>query len=269
MYSALDLALFKDTYSNLIDLRNKNKNRLILGHLNVNSIRNKIEMLSNIIVGKLDILLLSETKIDDSFLTGQFHIPGFSITYRSNRSNHGGGLLLYTRNDIPSKLVNKFIMPNNVECIFIEINIYKKKWLVGGSYNPNKSNSNEYLNVLGKYLDEYLSKYDNIILLGDFNLQPTELEMINFCSIYNLKNLVNEFTCFKNPKNPSCVDLILTNKPRSFQNTRTIETGLSDFHKMTVTVLKTIFKKLPPKSVSYRDYNHFSHQIFRDDVTEK
>ena len=156
MYSALELASFEDTYSNLIDLRNNNKNRLIFGHLNINSIRNKIEMLSNIIVGKLDILLLSETKIDDSFLTGQFHIPGFSTPYRSNRSNHGGGLLLYTRYDIPSKLLSKFIMPNNVECIFIEINIYKKKWLVGGSYNPNKSNSIEYLNVLGKYIDEYL-----------------------------------------------------------------------------------------------------------------
>ena len=269
MYSALELASFEDTYSNLIDLRNNNKNRLIFGHLNINSIRNKIEMLSNIIVGKLDILLLSETKIDDSFLTGQFHIPGFSTPYRSNRSNHGGGLLLYTRNDIPSKLLSKFIMPNNVECIFIEINIYKKKWLVGGSYNPNKSNSIEYLNVLGKYIDEYLINYDNIILLGDFNIQPTELEMINFCSIYNLKNLVNEFTCFKNQENPSCVDLILTNKPRSFQNTRIIETGLSDFHKMTVTVLKTIFTKLPPKTVSYRDYKHFSHQIFRNEVIEK
>ena len=99
MYSALELAAFEDTCSNLFDLRNNNKNRLIFGHLNINSIRNKIEMLSNIIVGKLDILLLSETKIDDSFLTGQFHIPGFSTPYRSNRSNHGGGLLLYTRND--------------------------------------------------------------------------------------------------------------------------------------------------------------------------
>ena len=82
-------------------------------------------------------------------------------------------------------------MPNNVKCIFIEINIYKKKWLVGGTYNPKKSNSIDYLNVLGKCLDQYLINYDNIILLGDFNLQPTELEMIHFCSLYNLKNLVN------------------------------------------------------------------------------
>ena len=65
--------------------------------------------------------------------------------------------------------------------------------------------------------------------------------MVDFCGIYNFKNLVKEPTCYKNSENPSSIDLILSNRlisRDSFQDTRVIETGLSDFHKLTATVLK-------------------------------
>ena len=64
---------------------------------------------------------------------------------------------------------------------------------------------------------------------------------------HNFKNLVKEPTCFKNTNNPTCIDLILTNKPSYFQTTTVIETGISDFHKLTVTVLKSSFRKQEPK----------------------
>ena len=69
----------------------------------------------------------------------------------------------------------------------------------------------------------------------------------SFCEYYNLKSIIKQRTCFKNVEKPSCVDLILTNRPKSFQSTCAIETGLSDFHRMTVSVLKMHFRKLPPK----------------------
>ena len=57
--------------------------------------------------------------------------------------------------------------------------------------------------------------------------------------LFALKNLVKEPTCFKSG-NPRCIDLILTNRKRNFQHTTAIETGLSDFHKLIVTVLKLL-----------------------------
>ena len=51
-----------------------------------------------------------------------------------------------------------------------------------------------------------------------------------------------------------------------FQNTVTLETGLSDFHKMTLTVMKYYFKKQEPKIVNYRDYKTFSNDIFQQEV---
>ena len=65
-----------------------------------------------------------------------------------------------------------------------------------------------------------------------------------FSDSYDLESLIKEPPCYKNPNKPSCIDLILINKQRSFQHSCVIETGLSNFHKMTVTVIKIFFEKL-------------------------
>ena len=52
----------------------------------------------------IDILLVSETKIDDTFPLGQFYIDGYSTPYHFDRTSHGGGILLYIKEDIPSKI---------------------------------------------------------------------------------------------------------------------------------------------------------------------
>ena len=79
---------------------------------------------------------------------------------------------------------------------------------------------------------------------------------------------MKEPTCFKS-ENPRCIDLILTNRYRSFQNTTTVETGISDFHKMVLGVLKTTYQKVGPTVVNYRDYKNFSVQTFKQDVREE
>ena len=87
-----------------------------------------------------------------------------------------------------------------------------------------------------------------------------------FCDFYKFKNLIKDA---KNPENPSCIDLILTNNTNSFQNSGVIETGLSDFHKMTVTVMKTTFEKLKPNIIHYRDYRKFSNDKFRENLISR
>ena len=90
-----------------------------------------------------------------------------------------------------------------------------------------------------------------------------------FCDSYEFKNLIKDATCYKNPENPSCIDLILTNNPNSFQNSGVIETGLSDFHKMTVTVMKTTFEKLKPNIIHYRDCRKFPNDKFRENLISR
>ena len=202
---------------------------------------------------------MSETKLNDTFPNSQFEIEGYS-PLRRDRNENGGGLILYSRNDIPIKPLP--LLFGTIECILSEVTISKKKCLAIGIYNPNKSMISDHLFVLGKNLDHYLPTYDNIIIFGDFNCEMTEDAMSNFCSLYNLTNLIRGPTCFKNPDKPTCIDLILTNKLRNFQNSSIIESGLSDFHKFTVTVLKTSFRKMPAKIIKYRDYKNYSAANF-------
>ena len=70
---------FKDT---LKKLRIKDLNRVIIRQININSIRNKIELLSEAVLGNIDILMISETKIDMSFWTSQSVIQGFAAPFR-------------------------------------------------------------------------------------------------------------------------------------------------------------------------------------------
>ena len=151
---------------------------------------------------------------------------------------------------------------------FVEINLHKKKWLINCSYNPHKNNIGSHLNVITKALDTYYGKYENIVFLGYFNAGIEETTMKSFCKSYNLTNLIKQPTCFKNPEKPSCIDLILANRPKSFQSTCVIETELSDFHRMTVSLLKMHFRKLPPRSISYRDFSNYHNANFINSLTE-
>ena len=84
----------------------------------------------------------------------------------------------------------------------------------------------------------------------------------HFCESYNLKSLRKVSTCYKNPERPSYIDLILTNKPKYFQNSCVIETSLSDFHKMTVTTLRMQSRILKARVLFYRDYMKFLNETF-------
>ena len=255
-----------DSFTKLNDLRCKNMNNIIFAQLNINSIRNKFDMLKDMISGKIDVLLLIETKLDDSFPAAQFTIPGFCTPYRLDRTINGGGIILYVREDIPSKIIICPQSTNPIECIFIEINFHKKKWLIGGSYNPAKATITGHLETISGHLNYLYTQYDNILLMGDFNSEPFEHDMSEFCTLNNLKNLITEPTCYKNAEHPSCIDLMLTNRCKIFKCTTTIETGLSDFHKMTLTVLKQHFKKAPPKIITYREYKNYIPQNFQLEI---
>ena len=93
--------------------------------------------------------------------------------------------------------------------------------------------------------------------------------MKTFCETYNLQNLIKQPTCYKNPSRPTSIDLILTNAPLNFQSTCAIETGLSDFHLTTLTVIKKSFNKFQPRIINYRSYKHFSNDTFRKYLIDK
>ena len=102
--------------------------------------------------------------------------------------------------------------------------------------------------------------------MGDFNVESNDANMKDFCQIYGCKNIVKDKTCFKNPINPTYIDLIITNRPKSFQESEVIETGSSDFHKMSLMVMKVFYNKQKPKIIQYRKYKGFSNEAFMHEL---
>ena len=140
---------------------------------------------------EIDILMITETKLDDSFPASQFFIQGFCTPFRLDR------------------------------------------------------------------------------IMGDFNVDVKEVSLHLLCNQYKLKSLNKDPTCYKNIDNPSCIDLLLTNSAKSFESTCTIETGLSDFRKLVVTVLNEKQERMPPKVIQYRNYKKFDNAIFNNNLRKQ
>ena len=119
---------------------------------------------------------------------------------------------------------------------------------------------------MSESLDIYNQSYDKFLLIGDFNAEDTEPCLSQFLYQHNAENIVKVKTCFINLVYPSCIDLLLTNSPKSFQNTMALSTGLYDFHKMVVTVLKYTFSKSKPKEILYRNNKNFDQDSFKTEL---
>ena len=195
-------------------MRSENLNKLVFGDLNINSIGNKYEFLVEQVKGNIDAIMIAETKIDDNFPVDNFVIDGYSTLYRLDRNSNDGGILLYIKEVIPSYLVATEKEP--VESFYVEINLRNKKYLISCSYNPQKIMVSNHLATLEKFLDLHSLKYEKVLILGDFNVGVNEQYMQSFCETYDLKSLIKQPTCYKNPNSPICIDLILTNVPCSF-----------------------------------------------------
>ena len=158
-------------------------------------------------------------------------------------------------------MLTKHKFPDDIEALFVEINFLKCNSYFCGLYHPPSQSDQYFFDNLDKVLD-VSSTYEKVLITGAFNAQEGEKCLDTFLYQHELKPLNEEATCYKNPNKPSCIDVILTNSPRSFFNTETYFTGLSDCHKLVLYVFKTTFSKTGPKEMMYRDYKNFDQDIF-------
>ena len=108
-------------YDEFISIRKRNLNKLMIVHFNINLFRLKFDSLVHKITGNVEIIMISESKLNNSFPQGQFLIKGYSKPYRIDRNCWGGGMVLYVRADISSELLS--IEPLPMKGFYVEINL--------------------------------------------------------------------------------------------------------------------------------------------------
>ena len=154
----------------------------------------------------------------------------------------GGGKMVFVREGFIAKQMKNF-KTKNIETIYLELTIIRKKWSIIFAYCPPNTDKEEFFDEISVRLYKILGKNDNVILAGDLNLdelRPCSDSSKNYLSdvkdIFSLRSLIKEPTSFK-LQNSTLLDLILTNRPRSFMKSQNFETGLSDCHKLVCSIL--------------------------------
>ena len=151
--------------------------------------------------------------------------------------------MFYVNKDLPCKNLTTKI-DNLAKTIFLEINIQSSKWLFVGCYKPPSQNEEFFISNLSKTINAFSTKYDNILLMDDFNLTIENKYLEELLSLFNIKSLISSPTCFQSI-NPTCYDLLLTNQKDWLSNSNTCEVGISNQHHLVSTMLnkKNLEKK--------------------------
>ena len=218
----------------------------------------------------LDILFLSETKIDDSFTDALFSVDNYHL-WRADRTDRGGGVAAYLRTDIAGDRQKDYEC-KHIESISVEVNLQSSKILICGAYKPPSMTDDMFENDCSLTLDKISSKYDNYILLGDLNFdmlcEQKCSSLMNMCDIFDLKNLIKKPTCYTSNSNPSLVDVILTNSDTvsKIGGTCNFSSGLSDVHNVIACQLKFEIPENKSRWCNYRSFKHFDNDSFNNDL---
>ena len=131
----------------------KNPKNIIFSYININSIRNKFDNLCDLISKNVDILSVSETKLDPSFPNSGFLIHGFHESMRLYITSKCGGILVYIKSSLSSRIISNFKLPENIQVIPFELNLRKEKWLFVSVDKPPLQSNSYFLNTLNDLLD--------------------------------------------------------------------------------------------------------------------
>ena len=105
----------------------------------------------------IDVLLISETKVDSIFPSEQFAIDNYKH-FCGDRNCFGGGLMFYVNENIPCRELSPEQNDSNFEIIFLEITLRNRKWLLIGLYKPPGQKEKDFLENLNSILNKYISK---------------------------------------------------------------------------------------------------------------
>ena len=215
---------------------------LSLLHCNIRSIRHKLEYIRDNFID-FNVLCFTETHLDHSILDNEIHLTSvFDVPYRKDRTNHGGGILLYINKDLYHARMPDLEVYCN-ESIWIKIKVKSEVYLIGVFYSPRTADATFFQN-LNLNIEKAFETSKNIMLLGDFNenlLNPNFHNLRDILIVNSLQNVITTPT-----RQQAILDPILIPTDMSYCNAGVIEIpdSISD-HNATYLYLPFAYEILP------------------------
>lgn len=251
---------------------NQPQKGLVLAHLNICSLRNKVHEIANICTTNgIHVLALTETHLDSKFGNSELAVDRYTL-FRNDRNQDGGGVAFYIKDYIAVSQRDD-LMCTGIEILWLQLHIpFNKPVLVGCCYRPPSSNI-EYLEKICENIDLVSAQNKDFFLLGDFNIDwfakqcSMRKKLTTMSNACNLKQIVNEPTriSMKGACTATCIDHIFTNVHNLCSPVVSIGVGCSD-HNLIATTKRTKMPKGGGRIVCRRSYKRFDPNLFIQDV---
>jgi exonuclease III len=236
-----------------------------IGHLNIQSLRFKVDHVRILLNDNFDLLCLTETWLNGNINDSEIKIDGYNVS-RLDRTHMGhGGILCYVKDGIIFKENSNVLYNlNNVEALWIEVNLpHTKPILIGTVYRQPDSKA-DYLENLDVIFQNCTTNYDDVVIVGDFNLdinKKCNLSKIKTLSSHsNMQQLIKDFTRITE-KSKSKLDLIFVSKPDKVYSSGVHSLGLSD-HSLVFLIRKNKKVQVPPKIIKSRCLKNLNEHDF-------
>ena len=260
--------IVNDCHTKIKAIRNEYPSNVIVTHLNVNSLHTKIDEIRDLLVAsKFDMMVLSETKLDNSFQDALLDIRNYSM-YRQDKRSNSGGLVAYVSKNVPSTVGPVMNCNDSIECMTIELNINDSKILVACMYKNPKMKPTDFSQYFEEMCEEIFNQYENVIIIGDLNFNMLNTNTLSqICPTFNLTNLIKDPTCYKSSE-PTLIDVMLVSKRRKYIKGFSLDTGISDFHNLIGGVLRLDAPAPKRKTIYCRKLSNINYDAVNMELAE-
>ena len=217
----------------------------------------------------VDVLIISETKLDETFSNNLFSVPNYTM-YRCDRNAKGGGIMVFIKSIIPHCHRSDFsqYILNELEGMVFECTLGKNKWLLSALYKPPNMKDRDFESSFTLLHENLFAESQNIVSIGDlnFDMKNTRNKLYDLCNLFGMKNIITKITCNK-AEQGTLIDVILVSKKASFLDTFTFDIGVSDHHSLIGCAMRSHKPIKICNKITYRSYRKFSEDAFKTDVS--
>lgn len=245
-----------------------------IAHININSLRNKLNEVENLLYNNnVYILAISETHLDPTYEDSMLLIQGYNI-YRKDRNKYGGGVAFYIKESLPVKIRADLMTPN-LELLWLQVHIpHSKSLLIACCYRPPSAEC-AYLDELYGVMDKGCISGFEVYFVGDLNIDwlsqscPLKTKLSNMANSCGLTQIINKptRTWLKGDGSCSstCIDHVFTNVPELCSAILSIPVGYSD-HNLIIISRRLKITKVCSKMICKRSYKSFKKESFISDI---